>query len=208
MYEIHLIIRGCARRRVRRGLVTRNVALVARAPKQRSTAEDRRRRPGPTSELRPFLRTAAGHRLFPILWLTAMTGMRRNEVLGLKWPDIDVTEAAPRPQPRAGRRRLRDPPDPRQDQDARRCIDLDDTTLAVLDGWRAFQTAEFAAVGIDTTTAWVFTDGDGEPVHPHAVYEAFRAHRRQRRRARRSDSTTCATPTGACSSRTASPSRS
>ena len=34
-------------------------------------------------------RTAAGYRYFPILWLTAMTGMRRNEVLGLKWPDID-----------------------------------------------------------------------------------------------------------------------
>ena len=28
----------------------------------------------------------------PALWLTAMTGMRRNEVLGLKWPDIDFNK--------------------------------------------------------------------------------------------------------------------
>ena len=39
---------------------------------------------------------------------------------------------------------------------------------------RAYQAAEFAAVGIDPIDEWVFTDGDGEPIHPHAVYEAFR----------------------------------
>jgi integrase len=66
--------------------VTRNVALVARAPKQRSLQKTEGRSWTP-EELRQFLRTAAGHRFFPILWLTAMTGMRRNEVLGLKWPD-------------------------------------------------------------------------------------------------------------------------
>ncbi len=91
VYELHRIIRGALTDAHRWGLVTRNVALVARAPKQRSLqriegvalTED---------ELRQLLRTAAGHRLFPIYWLTAMTGMRRNEVLGLKWSDIDVTK--------------------------------------------------------------------------------------------------------------------
>ena len=38
----------------------------------------------------------------------------------------------------------------------------------------AYQAAEFAAVGITNVERWVFTDGDGQPVHPHAVYEAFR----------------------------------
>jgi len=28
--------------------------------------------------------------------------------------------------------------------------------------------------GITNHDRWVFTDGDGEPVHPHAVYEALR----------------------------------
>ena len=36
VYEIHLLIRGALADALRRGLVTRNVALVARAPKQRS----------------------------------------------------------------------------------------------------------------------------------------------------------------------------
>ena len=56
---------------------------------------------------------------------------------------------------------------------ARRAIDLDDTTIAVLAGWQAYQAAEFAAVGIEHEEQWVFTDGEGEPVHPHAIYQTF-----------------------------------
>ena len=120
------------------------------------------------------MRTAVGHRLFPLCWLTAMTGMRRNEVLGLKWPDIDFTKkrlhlnrglVAVGYEVHQTRGKTKT---------ARRSVDLDDTTLTILAGWRAFQAAEFAAVGITNDEGWVFTDGDGEPVHPHAVYEAFR----------------------------------
>ena len=58
VYEIHLIIRGALSDAHRRGLVTRNVALVARAPKQRSL----QRIEGVSlteEELRQLLRTAA-----------------------------------------------------------------------------------------------------------------------------------------------------
>ena len=173
VYEIHLIIKGALADALRRGLVTRNVAVVARAPKQRSL----QRIEGVSlteEELRQLMRTAVGHRLFPLLWLTAMTGMRRNEVLGLKWPDIDFAKqrlhlnrglVAVGYEVHQTRGKTKN---------ARRAIALDDTTLAVLAGWRAHQAAEFAAVGITNEERWVFTDGDGEPVHPHAVYEAFR----------------------------------
>jgi integrase len=173
VYEIHLIIKGSLADALRRGQVTRNVAVVARAPKQRwlqriegvSLTEE---------ELRRLMRTAVGHQLFPLLWLTAMSGMRRNEVLGLKWPDIDFAK-----------RRLHlnrglvavgyEIHQTRgKTKNARRAIALDDTTLAVLAGWQAHQAAEFAAVGISNDERWVFTDGDGQPIHPHAVYEAFR----------------------------------
>ncbi len=89
VYEIHLLIRNALADALRRGLITRNVALIARAPKQRSLQKIEGQA-WTDEQLRTFLRTAAGHRFFPILWLTAMTGMRRNEVLGLKWTDIDT----------------------------------------------------------------------------------------------------------------------
>jgi len=173
VYEIHLLIRNALADALRRGLVTRNVALVARAPKQRSLQKIEGQA-WTDEQLRTFLRTAAGHRFFPILWLTAMTGMRRNEVLGLKWSDIDTKKrrlslnrglVAVGYELHQTRGKTRN---------ARRSIDLDDTTISVLEGWRAFQAAEFAAVGIDNEEGWVFTDGDGNPIHPHALYQSFR----------------------------------
>jgi integrase len=173
VYAVHLIIRGSLDDAVRRGLVSRNVAVLARAPKQRSL----QRIEGVSlteEELRLLLRTAAGHRFFPILWLTAMTGMRRSEVLGLKWPDIDVKKrrlALNRGLVAVGYEvhQTRG-----KTKTARRSIDLDATTIAVLQGWLAFQAAEFAAVGIENAERWVFTDGAGDTIHPHALYEAFR----------------------------------
>lgn len=88
-----------------------------------------------------------------------MTGMRRNEVLGLNWPDIDFNKrrlGLNRGLVAVGYELHRTRGKTRA---ARRNIDLDDTTLTVLQGWRAFQAAEFAAVGITNEEGWVFTDG-------------------------------------------------
>jgi integrase len=172
VYEIHLVIRAALTDAARRGLVTRNVATIAQAPKQRAL----QRTEGQSwtaAELRQFLRAAAGHRHFPILWLAANTGMRRNELLGLKWTDIDFNKqrlALNRGLVAIGYEvhQTRG-----KTKTARRNIALDNTTLAVLDGWRALQTAEFAAVGIDNDEQWVFTTGNGTTVHPHAVRESF-----------------------------------
>jgi hypothetical protein len=101
-----------------------------------------------------------------------MTGMRRNEVLGLKWSDLDFKKRRlhlNRGLVAVGYEVL---PRVWWTKTARRVIELDATTINVLEGWHAYQAAEFVAVGIDRGDDWVFTDGD--PVHPRAVYEAFR----------------------------------
>jgi hypothetical protein len=86
--DVHLIIRGALAHAERQGLVSRNVAVVAHAPRLRSIPEVETQ-PWTASQLQAFLRAAAGHRLFPAFWLLAATGMRRNEVLGLRWADVD-----------------------------------------------------------------------------------------------------------------------
>ena len=53
------------------------------------------RGPGPPHELADFLGRRAPHRLYPALHLTAHTGMRRGEVVGLKWSDLDRADQAP-----------------------------------------------------------------------------------------------------------------
>lgn len=92
VYEMHLVIRGALEEAVRHGLLRRNVALVAHAPRLRSIPKVEQKA-WTADELQAFLRAAAGHRLFPALWLAAFTGMRRNELLGLRWEDFDERKA-------------------------------------------------------------------------------------------------------------------
>ncbi len=170
-YEIHLVIRGALTDAVRRGLVHRNVALLARSPLQRSFPPVEKKA-WTAAQLRAFLRAAAGHRLFPALWLSAFTGMRRSELLGLRWHDLNVKHA------RLSINRglvsvgyeLRESRG--KTANARRTIDLDPTTIDVLQCWQAFQSAERRAVGIEDCDQ-MFTGASGEPVHPHAISQAF-----------------------------------
>ena len=160
VYELHLVIRGALTDALRLGLVTKNVALAAQSP-----LIDAARRPEARSwtedELRQFLRAASGHRFFPLLWLSAMTGMRRSEVLGIKWEDIDFKRqrlslnrvlVAIGYEVHQSRGKTRN---------ARRPIDLDNTTLSVLEAWR-LQRAEAAATSVDLD-GWVFTEATANP---------------------------------------------
>lgn len=171
VYEVHLVIRGTLAHAVRRGLLTRNVALVADAPKLRSVPKVEQQA-WTAQELRKFLQSAAGHRLFPALWLSAMTGVRRSELLALRWRDLDVDHA------RLSINRGLVSVDYKLHESrgktprSRRCIDLDPTTIEVILGWRALQAAEFAATGVDHP-GLMFTKPSGEPVHPDAVSQTF-----------------------------------
>ncbi len=169
--DVHLIIRGALEDAVRKGLVSRNVALVAHAPKLRSIPRVEQQT-WTAEQLQEFLRCAAGHRLFPAFWLATTTGMRRSELLGLRWRDIDLSEGtlsvnrglvAVGYELHESRGKTRN---------SRRRIDLDPTTVSVLTAWRGWQQAEHAAVGT-RDSGWVFTDAEGNPVHPHAISQAF-----------------------------------
>jgi integrase len=171
VYEMHLVIRGALEEAVRRGLLRRNVALVAHAPRLRSIPKVEQKA-WTTEELQAFLRAAAGHRLFPAFWLAAFTGMRRNELLGLKWADFDEYKAtisinrglvAVPYEVRVSRGKT-----PR----ARRRVDLDPTTVRVLTGWRTWQQTELQVAAI-ASGGWMFTDGRGEPINPHAISQTF-----------------------------------
>jgi integrase len=171
VYEVHLVIRGALTDAARRGLVSRNVALAADAPRLRSIPKVEQRA-WTADELRAFLQAAAGHRLFPAFWGAAFTGMRRNQLLGLRWDDFDPAPAtlsinrgliAVAYELHETRGKTRN---------ARRRIDLDPTTVDVLVAWRQWQRTEQAAALIDTA-GWIFTDGAGQPIHPHAISQAF-----------------------------------
>jgi len=111
--------------------------------------------------------------------LTAATGMRRGEVLGLRWDDIhfdsgriEITQALIAIGYQLEFTRLKT-------RTSRRNVALDAHTLALLAEWRRRQAAQLAASGALNEHGLVFTRADGKPLHPHTVSQAFeRAQRR------------------------------
>lgn len=87
--EIHMVLRRALDDAVRRGMLLTNPAAVAHAPMRRPLASAASRA-WDAQQLRAFLDSAADHRLHAALWLSANTGMRRGEILGLRWGDVDL----------------------------------------------------------------------------------------------------------------------
>lgn len=170
--EVHQVIHSALREAERLGIVPRNVALLAHPPRSRGIPRQERKS-WTAEELQTFLQAAASHRLFPVFWLIAYSGMRRNEVLGLQWGDLDVkkgTVAISRGLVDVGYEiRQTRGKTPR----SRRPVDLDRTTLELLASWRAWRLAEAKSLGA-IPSEWMFSDHRGEPVHPQSLSQAFK----------------------------------
>jgi len=82
----------------------------------------------------------ASDELFPLWRLTGMTGMRRGEVCGLLWADVDLDAAQLRVRRQLGviSRKLAFAERPKSDH-GRRTIDLDAETVRILRRHRAAQ---------------------------------------------------------------------
>lgn len=155
---------------VRLRLLPHNVANDARLP--------RRHRPEMTAwteaEAVKFLASVADHPLYPLWRVALATGMRRGELCGLRWRDVDlaartITVASTRvvaervevgePKTRAGSR----------------VIALDAETASALGALRKAQAGDRLLVG----AGWqdhglVFVDPIGEPPHPETVTRWWR----------------------------------
>jgi integrase len=83
---IHAVLRSALQHAVREDLVGRNVAKLVSPPKA-DTAEIT---PLDRQQARKFLDAAQQHWLCALWLLLLMTGLRRGEVLGLAWSDVDL----------------------------------------------------------------------------------------------------------------------
>ena len=103
--------------------------------------------------------------------------MRRGELLGLQWPDVDLGRArvaVHRSLVTVGHEVIVSEP---KTAKGRRSVALDPATVAALKTWRKHQTAERLAWGPAwTDSGFVFTREDGRPLHPREVTRAFSRH--------------------------------
>ncbi len=169
---IHTILHKALADAVDAGMIGVNAAERAKPPRPRATAA-REILFWEPEELRRFLRLIHGHRLEAAWRLSAMTGMRRGEVLGLRWADLDLDAArisVRRALVSVGYQIITSTPK----NHLARVIDLDATTVQCLRRHRKQQDGDRAEWGNEYQDEdLVFCKENGTPVHPHTFSQAF-----------------------------------
>jgi integrase len=161
-HHARAILRTALARAVRHGLILRNAAALAEPPH----VEHREVESWDAVQVRRFLGAARGHRLETLFTVAIVTGLRQGELLGLRWPDVDlqagtltVRHALQRID---GRLQLVEPKTPR----SRRTIPLPELGLTAL---RALRTAQDGSI----VGTHLFTTPSGGPLDGAAVYHEF-----------------------------------
>jgi integrase len=150
------------------GYLARNPADDADPPKVRSVkARSRERSAWSPEQLRAFLHSVREDRLYGAWMLVATTGLRRGEIMGLRWKDIDLDKRELTiEEPRVVINYKVVESDPKTEAGARR-IALDPATVTALKAWKRAQAKERLAVGPGyVDSGLMFTLPDGSGIHP------------------------------------------
>jgi integrase len=161
------------------GKLVRNVARLVTPPEH----TQRERETWSKAEVKQFLGKASGDRLHAA-WRLSLYGLRRGEVLGLRWSDIDL-KAKTLTVRRARvlveyRVRLEEP----KSRNGKRTLPLDDVLVRALTGLRKRQLEESAAAGQTYRAGlsgldwyrggeYIITSQLGIPVHPEWYSDEF-----------------------------------
>jgi integrase len=167
---------------VAEGKLARNVAQAPTVRRRLPRHAKPEMRTWSAPELASFLDQLRGDPLHAPILLAATTGMRRGEVLGLRWRDTDLdagrvavrqTLAAVRDVDGQVGRHLLVFGEPKTAK-GRRTVPLPPQTVATLREHRRRQLAERLAVGPDYSDQdLVFAEPDGTPIHPDKFRKRF-----------------------------------
>lgn len=175
--RIHATLHKALGDAVRWGRIVRNPTDLADPPKE-ATPEMSVWSP---EQLRTFLDSVRSDRLYAAWLLAATTGMRRGELLGLRWIDVDLEACIVSiNQIRTVARYEVLTLTPKTDK-GKRTIALDPTTVHALRSYRVAQLEEKLLLGPGYGNAGdlVFTNADGSAIHPERFSSWFRQLRRK-----------------------------
>ncbi|MFI9602733.1 tyrosine-type recombinase/integrase [Streptomyces sp. NPDC052043] len=167
--EAHRVLRTALTAAVREELITRNVAALVEPPR----VKQREIRPWTLEETLTFLEAARRDPLYAAFVLAVAMGLRRGELVGLRWSDVDLGNRVLHVRQQTQRRRgtlYDDDPKSRRS----RVVPMPALCIAPLRWHRLRQREAFARTGVAwSETGYVFATRTGRPVEPRNVYRSF-----------------------------------
>lgn len=169
--HIHKVLHKALNQAVKLQLIASNPCDAAEPPKPKKKEVDF----WTPEEAAKFLDAIQGDRLYALYYTALYTGMRRGEILGLKWEDVDLENGIITVR-RAivGYRRGTVVKEPKNEKSKRR-IQITQDVVDVLKGYKAIQNRERLLCGEDyVNSGYVFTKPGGGPLEPSYVTVRFR----------------------------------
>ena len=153
--NIHQILSSALKLAQEQRLILTNPAEGCALPK----VEHREMKTLPVEQLQSFLREAEDSGVFALYYLELATGLRRGELLGLKWEDIDLEHGDLRVRRQIARINGRVVEAPLKTKNAYRTLPLAENTVSILKEQKK-------KVG---SSPWVFPSATGGPISPDSV---------------------------------------
>ena len=153
--NIHQILSSALKLAQEQRIILANPAERCALPK----VEHREMKTLPVEQLQSFLREARESGVFELYYLELATGLRRGELLGLKWEDIDLQKGDLRVKRQVSRINGEVMEAPLKTKNAYRTLPLAEDTIDVLKEQRE-------KVG---SSPWVFPSPNGGPISPDSV---------------------------------------
>ncbi|MFR0353412.1 site-specific integrase [Streptomyces sediminimaris] len=167
--EAHRVLRTAMAAACREELISRNVVQLVPAPR----VEPRELRPWSLDETLTFLEAARTDPLYAAFVLAVALGLRRGEILGLQWKDVDLdrrTLTVRTTLHRGGKLLYLDTTKNRR----ARVIPIPLMCVAPLRWQRLRQAEQRATAGKDWQRSdLVFTTRSGRPIEPRNLYRSF-----------------------------------
>ncbi|MFF4308444.1 tyrosine-type recombinase/integrase, partial [Streptomyces sp. NPDC001601] len=167
--ESHRVLRSALSSACREELITRNVAKLVEPPR----TDTKELHPWTLDETLDFLVASRKDPLYAAFVLAIAMGLRRGEIVGLRWSDVDLDGRVLYVRQQVQRRRgvlYDDDPKSRR----RRAVPLPALCIAPLRWHRMRQAAARAKAGETwQESAYVFTTRTGRPVEPRNLYRSF-----------------------------------
>ena len=168
---VHAMLHSALHDAVRKGIIDRNVADAADPLATRRVGQNVQ--VWAREELRRFLTAVADHDLHALFFLAATTGIRRGELAGLRWSDVDLDGARLTVNRQIvgidGALGVSDLKTP----SSRRTVALDEATVSELRRHRRQQREQQLATGARSDGDYVFAQPDGSPPNPHRITDTF-----------------------------------